>query len=436
MVSTYTSNLRLTKQGKGDNEDTWGTILNTVLDLLDASVAGTTTVNCTTGTDITLTSQNGAADEARRAVLNLTGTPTADISVIVPSTSKIYFVKSAYTGNFVVTIKTSSGTGVTVQPGETVFLYCDGTDISAHDTRFQINGVSSISTDTTATPKDFGKLFVCTSSLTLTLPAVANVETGHTIVVLNSGANTIIIDGNGSEEINGATTLTLTANGGFAILISDGSSWRALENTSLLSANNTFTGNNTFNGVLNGTGVTTLVPIGVVLPYAGSSAPTGYLLCDGTAVSRMTYSALFSAIGTTYGTGDGSTTFNLPDLRGRVVAGKDNMGGTSANRLTDQSGGVDGDVLGDVGGSETHTLTDDESRLVSTRYRYLKNSSVTSDEVDATMPKEGGQIDIKTAGHQYDTNPTAGFRINATVNSADPHNNVQPTIILNYIIRH
>ena len=99
------------------------------------------------------------------------------------------------------------------------------------------------------------------------------------------------------------------------------------------------------------------VPAGVVAPYAGTSAPSGYLLCYGQAVSRTTYSDLFSAIGTTYGTGDGSSTFNLPDLRGRAIAGQDDMGGSSANRLTGQTGGVNGDTLGGTGGGETHTLT-------------------------------------------------------------------------------
>lgn len=65
----------------------------------------------------------------------------------------------------------------------------------------------------------------------------------------------------------------------------------------------------------------TIVPIGVILPYGGSSAPTGFLLCDGSAVSRTTYSALFGIISTTFGAGDGSTTFNLPDMRSRVPVG-------------------------------------------------------------------------------------------------------------------
>ncbi len=63
------------------------------------------------------------------------------------------------------------------------------------------------------------------------------------------------------------------------------------------------------------------MPPGVILPYATSSAPSGYLVCNGSAVSRSTYSALFSVISTTYGAGNGPTTFTLPDLRGRFVMG-------------------------------------------------------------------------------------------------------------------
>src|SRR5688572_13958247 len=94
---------------------------------------------------------------------------------------------------------------------------------------------------------------------------------------------------------------------------------------------------------------------GIAVPYAGSSAPTDWLLCDGSAVSRTTYANLFAVIGTTYGSGDGSTTFNLPDLRGRTVAGKDNMGGAAANRITSGGSGIAGTTLGAVGGTQTHT---------------------------------------------------------------------------------
>ena len=96
-------------------------------------------------------------------------------------------------------------------------------------------------------------------------------------------------------------------------------------------------------------GVTSSVPAGAVVDYAGSSAPTGWLLCDGSAVSRSTYSALFTAISTNYGVGDGSTTFNLPDYRGRVGVGK----GTHVD--VDALNDNDGVAVGSRTPNHTHT---------------------------------------------------------------------------------
>lgn len=89
------------------------------------------------------------------------------------------------------------------------------------------------------------------------------------------------------------------------------------------------------------------VPSGTVNLYAGAVAPTGWLMCDGSAVSRTTYSELFTAIGTLYGAGDGSATFNVPNLSGKVPVGRD-------------AGDTDFDTLGETGGSKTHTLTTTE----------------------------------------------------------------------------
>ena len=94
------------------------------------------------------------------------------------------------------------------------------------------------------------------------------------------------------------------------------------------------------------------VPIGAMMSYGGAAAPTGWLLCYGQAVNRTTYAALFAVLGTAYGPGDASTTFNLPDKRGRVPIGADNMGGTPANRVTEAGSGVDATALGNSGGSQ------------------------------------------------------------------------------------
>lgn len=166
------------------------------------------------------------------------------------------------------------------------------------------------------------------------------------------------------------------------------------------------------------------VPSGIIMPFAGTTAPSSYLMCFGQAVSRTTYSALFAAIGTTYGSGDGSTTFNLPDLRGRVIAGQDDMGGTSANRLTSP---INGDTLGAAGGSESHTLTTNE--MPSHTHTGNVNLRTNWESGYSTLSPVG------TGNARYDATGTSPpLTINNTGGGA-AHNNVQPTIILNYIIK-
>lgn len=92
-----------------------------------------------------------------------------------------------------------------------------------------------------------------------------------------------------------------------------------------------------------------LVPIGSILAYSGSSAPSGWVMCDGAAISRTTYATLFGAIGTSFGVGDGSSTFNVPDLRGRVMVGKDDMGGAAASRVTSGNEGLNAINLAETG---------------------------------------------------------------------------------------
>lgn len=97
-------------------------------------------------------------------------------------------------------------------------------------------------------------------------------------------------------------------------------------------------------------------PIGTVVDFAGATPPVGWLLCYGQAVSRSEYAALFAIIGTTWGAGNGTTTFNLPDCRGRIRAGRDNMGGTDAARLSSFWGAL-ARTLGGFFGTVTHVLT-------------------------------------------------------------------------------
>ncbi len=178
-----------------------------------------------------------------------------------------------------------------------------------------------------------------------------------------------------------------------------------------------------------------VLPVGSVTPYAGSTAPSGWALCYGQAISRETYADLFEAIGTTYGSGDGSTTFNLPDLRGRTPAGLDNMGGSSANRVTDAKA----DTLGGAIGVETHTLTASEIPAHNHQQSLVAPSHYSS--ISAIVPIQSADVrstilDLGTAvniGREYSAN-----KLNTQNNTGGggAHNNVQPTFFLNYIIYH
>jgi microcystin-dependent protein len=182
--------------------------------------------------------------------------------------------------------------------------------------------------------------------------------------------------------------------------------------------------------------ITLAMPPGTLTPYAGLTAPTGWLFCYGQAVSRATYSVLFGIITTTYGVGDGSTTFNLPDLRGRVVAGQDDMGGSSANRLTNVSGGLDGDTLGATGGAETHTLT--TAQLAAHTHLTVRDTNTASGAPTISNTQSIVQ-DNNTGGNgTYVLNGSssaANVGLTSSTGSDTAHNNVQPTIILNYIIK-
>jgi len=129
MVAAYTTRIRLTKQGEGDNDSTWGTVLNDeVIDLTDFAIAGYTTVNLASG-DVTLTSNDGAPDQSRSAMLELTGTLTGNRNVYIPGVSKSYVVRNNTSGAYSATVKVTGGTGYAIQQGESNLIYCDAVSV-------------------------------------------------------------------------------------------------------------------------------------------------------------------------------------------------------------------------------------------------------------------------------------------------------------------
>jgi len=169
------------------------------------------------------------------------------------------------------------------------------------------------------------------------------------------------------------------------------------------------------------------LPPGSIIPFGGLSAPVGFLTCDGSAVSRTTFAALFSAIGAAWGAGDGSTTFNLPDLRRRTAVG---AGGTSSAVL--------GNTVGNMGGEESHTLTIAEMPA---------HNHGVNDPGHFHRPLTGGAFVTSGAGGGAEVGGgTSGAQINTTVDvtgitiqsngGGGAHNNIQPSAVVNYIIKY
>lgn len=164
-----------------------------------------------------------------------------------------------------------------------------------------------------------------------------------------------------------------------------------------------------FTGAVTHRGGATVEPVGIVSDFAGATAPTGWLLCDGAAVSRTTYAALFAVIGTTYGTGNGSSTFNVPNAKGRVSVARD-------------AAQSEFDALGETGGAKDHTLT------IAEMPNHAHDQYVTA----ATGPGPGIRTSYTgdASSQGYPQGITTGNN-----GGGGAHNNLQPYLVLNRIIK-
>lgn len=163
---------------------------------------------------------------------------------------------------------------------------------------------------------------------------------------------------------------------------------------------------------------------GFIIQYATTTSPSGWLLCDGSAVSRTTYSALFSVVGTTYGVGNGSTTFNVPDLRGRVAVGYG------------QGSGLTNRTMANTGGAETHTLTTTEmpSHNHGVNDPAHSHTYQTFDSIGGAI----GNVNGTNAGGRYYNQNTYGAYTGISIQYAGSngaHNNMQPYVVVNFIIK-
>jgi microcystin-dependent protein len=338
--------------------------------------------------------------------------PTVEYTVD-PDTDTLTIIPNTTNGQDIVVIQRGFGVAVTGTVGTDSLV-----DGSVTNPKLAAGAVTSdkiSTTDTNFNVQSDGKVGIGTTSPGAALEVQtsdgpAGSTTQHMKLTRGTtvGAYLSTIRANASNDVSGLvlgvnTTNALTVKDDGKVGIGTTTPAHALDVTGDL--------NITGDYKVNGTNLQT-VPTGTVSAFAGSAAPTGYALCDGSEVNRTTQAALFAVIGTTYGVGDGSTTFNLPDLRGRVVAGLD-----SADNVLNDTTSIDGTALGEVGGDDVHTLTEAQMPSHSHTANYQTGTG------GSAYPGFDGSGDQVTSGQ---TSSTGG---------GQAHNNVQPTIILNYIIK-
>jgi microcystin-dependent protein len=322
-----------------------------------------------TDANYTLSNFNGVVDEARNQVLVMGGALTATRNVIAPLVEKTYVVQNNTTGGQSIQLIGSSGLGVTIPNGIAAYVYCDGTNfynaISGSVGNFKVNG-----------------------NLTVT----------------------------GTSTLTGATTITGALGGSTAVF-----------SGAISSVSPTFTGTPIAPTAAAGTNTTQIattafvlsngVPTGAINMWGTGTAPTGWLLCAGAAVNRTTYAALFAVIGTTFGVGDGSTTFNLPNYTNRMPYG---------TTVAATGGSADAVVV-----SHTHTAT---STVTDPTHSHMSNANgaYNGAGAGAAMGTTGNSPGYAT------TSASTGITV-ATTNSTEgvsgTNANLPPYLGINFIIK-
>jgi microcystin-dependent protein len=374
MASTFSPSLRIELIGDGDQSGIWGQTTNNNLGaLIEQAIAGVVTINMA-DTNYTMSNFNGVTDEARNQVIVLTGTNTAQRNLIAPLVEKTYVIKNSTTGGFAIQIIGSSGTGVVVPNGVTTSVYCDGLNFYAVDTgsvgNYTVNGNLAV-TGTTA----------LSGALTYGGVALSNSVTGT-----------------GSMALSASPTFTGVP---LAPTATAGTNTQQIATTAFVLANG--------------------VPTGGLVMWPTGSAPSGFLLCTGAAVSRTTYAALFAIVGTTFGAGDTTTTFNLPNYTNRVPYGATvgTTGGTADAVVVSHTHTATSSVV-DPG--HAHTIVDGQ---VNTRTNPFFNWVGTG---GASVGVSGANTNTNTTGITVSTT-------NSTEGVSGTNANLPPYLGINFIIK-
>jgi microcystin-dependent protein len=267
--------------------------------------------------------------------------------------------------------------------------------------------------------------------------------------MFRSGANTIGFSTSGTERVS-ISDAGLDVVNGLPIRLQDssGSPFVSLKSPSALSGNIALTlpSSITNGGFLQTDGSGNLsfqivagVPSGSVFCMAVATVPSGYLECNGAAVSRTTYAALFAIIGTNYGTGNGSSTFNLPDLRGEFIRGFDNGRGADSGRSIASSQGASNashnHSISLSGTTSTKSLTGSVARIAETMAAHGTASGVFTKRSNVQTPTTPNATDSSPAGG-FDMDASHNHTFSASGTSGSQGSEARPrNIAMMYIIK-
>jgi microcystin-dependent protein len=217
---------------------------------------------------------------------------------------------------------------------ETVYATFDGIYYGVFELDEDLTVRQITESDNIETTDEFIEADASSGNIIATLPDVTALsgKERFTLKKIDATVNTVTLKGNGSQNIDGSNTVVLARQYNTITVVAnvDLTSWDVETSTDADTLDGAHASTTSTaatipiadaSGYIDDDWLLSVVPAGIIFPYGGSSAPSGFLQCDGSAISCTTYSRLFTAISTTFGTGDGSTTFNIPDLRGRAPIG-------------------------------------------------------------------------------------------------------------------
>ena len=466
-ADAYSPSLGAIEQGTGNNNNSWGTNLNGALTALDLGVAGYVT-NAVTGGNLAL---DGVIPPAGQHPLvqmltNFTGVLASNQTVTVPNVSKMWIVNNQCTGAFTLKFKTTAGAASAAIPVGQAIVYCDGSNNMFVLNSTSLRDVQWLGADgTLALP---GISFASESSsglrrksagvLSLVIGGVEIATISATGIDITSGLQVTVGGVNPVPPGFEMTAAAIAAPAGW--YLEYGQTITRSTDTPLMNAIT-----QVFTATTNGTTVLTSVSVdlrnlgleGSVLEGTGMATGATIVSVDSATQITMSLAATNSASGGSvrafpYGNGDGSTTFTLPDARGTVAAGRDNMGGTAANKLTTAGSGVNGLRLNVVAGAQNVTL--DATMIPAHQHGvYLKDPqhSHTLNPNTAGVNFGGGGAgnfnsgSYATGGNTVNSNTTgitigsvngvANDNQTAAIGGGLAHNNTQPTRIRNVMIK-